>query len=404
MPVYEYKALDAKGRERSGLMDAETVAAARLRLKEQRLYPTRIDEARSANGKNRMGLSRFLTRIPPKQLALATRQLSTLLGAGFPLVNALGSIATQIPNPALKRVLSQVKDSVENGSGFADALEEEKLFTPIYVNLVRSGESSGSLEIVMERLADLMENQQQLKSRIRGAMLYPMFMLLFGLGVVFLLLTLVVPGIVSIFSDLSQTLPLPTRILLSTSDVARTWWWLILLAILAIPAIFRLLREHPRTGYQTDRMILGVPVIGELVRRIATARFSRTLGSLLDNGVSILKAMAIVKNVVGNRVLEKRVQTATLAIEHGESLASGMKADIGFPDMAIQMIQVGEQSGTLEPMLIKVADIYEKESESTISTLTSLLEPIIILVMGILVGMVVLAICLPIFEMNQLIH
>lgn len=404
MPVFEYTALNLKGRPTKGVIDADNLQTARNRLRDRQLYPTQIQEVEAGAAESGRFAAHFFSRVSQKEISLVTRQLATLTGAGFPLVGALHSVIGQGSKPALKRTLSRVKDAVEGGASFADALAAESgTFSPIYINMVRSGESSGTLEVVLERLADLLENQQALKSRVRSAMAYPLLMTIFGGLVLLALMTLIVPGLVSIFEDMHQTLPLPTRILLSTSDFLKSWWWALLLGIGALPSVFGFLRRSERFGMGVDRILLTLPIVGTLTAKLAVTRCCRTLGSLLENGVSILSALSIVENLLGNRVLEKTVADASIAVERGDGLAASLAAGRGFPDMALQMIQVGERSGTLETMLQKVADIYENETQSTVSALTALLEPLVILVMGLAVGLIVLAICLPIFEMNQLI-
>jgi general secretion pathway protein F len=294
---------------------------------------------------------------------------------------------------------------VEGGSGFGDALAAEgPTFSPIYINMVRSGESSGTLELVLERLADLLENQETLKSRIRSALAYPILMAIFGGLVLFALMTFIVPGLVAIFSDMQQELPLPTRILLSTSHFLKAYWWILLPALIALPFLFRKARHSQRLGIQVDAFLLRIPIAGTLATKLAVTRCCRTLASLLANGVPILTALGIVENVVGNKVLAKTIAQAAKAVERGDGIAASLAAGRGFPDMALQMIQIGERSGSLEAMLEKVADIYQNESQNTVAALTSMLEPLVILVMGVSVGLIVLAICLPIFEMNQLIR
>ncbi|TYT75780.1 type II secretion system inner membrane protein GspF [Desulfobotulus mexicanus] len=406
MPVFEYIALNAKGKRCQGIIDADSMPVARTRLRERSLYPTEVREAHSRIQEKKNILHFFSqTRLRPKDISLITRQLATLTGAGFPLVTALGSVISQTRSTPVKRTLSRIKDAVEGGAGFADALDAESgTFSPIYVNMVRSGESSGTLELVLERLADLLENQQALKSKIQSALAYPILMALFGGLVLFALMTFIVPGLVAIFADMQQELPGPTKLLLSISEFLKATWWLLLPLLASLPFIFRQARKSQRLGTQVDAFILKIPIAGSLATKLAVTRCCRTLGSLLANGVPILTALGIVENVVGNKLLAKSIAQAAKAVERGDGLAESLASGQGFPDMALQMIQIGERSGSLEAMLEKVADIYQNESQNTVTALTSMLEPIVILVMGVSVGLIVLAICLPIFEMNQLIR
>ncbi|MFP4531217.1 MAG: type II secretion system inner membrane protein GspF [Desulfobacterales bacterium] len=410
MPIYEYNALNIKGKTVSDIIDADSTAAARQKLRSANIYPISIKEVYERDVKKESRLSAFLTkplsaRVKPAELAMMTRQLATLLGAGFPLVSAIYTLIPQASSNAFKRILSQIKDAIEEGSSFAEALAlYPDTFTPIYINMVKSGESSGTLELVLQRLADISERQQALTNRIRAAMAYPILMFIIGVIVLFVLLTYIVPSITAIFTDMGQTLPAPTRFLIAASEFMKTGWWIVLLGVVVVFAGFKQIKKTDAGKYRMDQFILKLPGIGNLVRKLAVGRFARTLGTLLDNGVSLLVALKIVKNVVGNRLVADTIEYAANEVEKGNSLARALAASNIFPHISIQMVQVGEQSGEMENMLGKVADIYESEVENTIVSLTSLLEPAIILVMGVIVGFIVLSICLPIFEMNQLVR
>jgi general secretion pathway protein F len=290
------------------------------------------------------------------------------------------------------------------GNSFASALARyPNIFSSLYVNMVKAGESSGTLEIVLDRLADITEKQQALKSRIRAAMAYPIFMALIGAAVLILLLTFIVPNITSIFTDMGKTLPTPTRMLISVSGWLTQYWWLLLLLLIAAGFALRAMRKTDRGAFYIDRLILRLPLFGSLVRRLTVARFTRTLGSLLQNGVSMLIALDISRGIAGNRLISEAIEAAAVDVEKGRGLGQSLGGADTFPSLAVQMIEVGEHSGNLEEMLIKIADVYEREVESLVMSLTSLMEPIMILGMALVVGFIVLSICLPIFEMNQLV-
>jgi general secretion pathway protein F len=269
--------------------------------------------------------------------------------------------------------------------------------------MIRAGESSGSLEIVLDRLADITEKQQTLKNRIKSAMTYPVLMGFIGVAVLLFLLTVIVPSITSIFSDMNQTLPTPTRWLLGVSAFFQSYWWLLLIFSLILIISYQLIKRTPKGRSIIDQSVLHLPLFGQLAKKVAIARFTRTLGSLLENGVSMLPALEIVKNIVGNATIANLIETAAEDVGKGQGLGVALQSSRIFPSLPIQMIIVGEQTGELEKMLTKVADVYENEVETTLMGLTSLLEPLMILIMGLAVGFIVLAICLPIFEMNQLI-
>jgi len=270
--------------------------------------------------------------------------------------------------------------------------------------MVRAGETSGTLEIVLDRLADITEKQQALKNRIQTALAYPIFMLVIGTAVLFILLIYIVPSITSIFADMNQVLPTPTRILIFLSDFLKSYWWSIFILIAAAAVFINRVKRTDKGRYWIDKTMLLWPGIGILVKKLAVARFARTLGSLLENGVSMLIALDIVKNIAGNKLISDSVETAAIEVGKGQGLGAALAGSGIFPQLSIQMIQVGEQSGQLETMLTKISDVFENEVEITIMRLTSYLEPVMILIMGSIVAFIVLSICLPIFEMNQLIR
>lgn len=408
MPVYDYTALDSKGKTVSGIIDAEGVAAARQKIRAAGNYPVDIrpigDQA-DRHIKSRSGvLASVFGRIRPVEVAVMTRQLATLISAGFPLVTALDSLVEQVHSKAFKKIIAGIKDALVEGSSFADALAKyPQVFSQLYVNMVRAGETSGTLEIVLLRLADITESHQALKARIQTAMLYPIIMTAAGSLILFFLFIYVIPNITSIFEDVHQVLPLPTRMLIATSELVKSFWWVGLAMTLILAAAFRAALKTGKGRAMYDRAKLRLPVFGAITSKAAVARLARTLGSLLDNGVSMLPALQIVENIVGNTLLAEAIKDAGANVSKGQSLAAALDAAHLLPSLAIQMIQVGEQSGELEKMLYKIADIYEKEVETTIMRLTALLEPVMVLVMAGAVLFIVLSICLPIFEMNTLI-
>jgi general secretion pathway protein F len=407
MPVYEYTALDAKGKMTSGIIDADGARAARQKLRASGIFPVDVKESQEKPEKKSdrvTELSRYFQRVKPAEIAIMTRQLSTLISAGFPLVSAIDALVPQTKTHRLKTVLAQVKDAIVEGQSFAQALSQyPKIFPPLYVNMVRAGETSGTLEIVLERLAEITEKQQDLTNRIQTALAYPIFMCVIGTIVLFVLLTYIVPSITAIFLDMGQTLPTPTRLLIFLSGFFKSFWWVILIALIGAAIALHRTKKTEKGRYAYDKTILALPGFGVLAKKLAVARFSRTLGSLLENGVSMLIALDIVKNIAGNVLLSNAVQQAAQEVGKGQALWAALNEAQIFPQLSIQMIQVGEQSGELEGMLNKIADVFEKEVENSIMRLTSYLEPVMILVMGCVVGFIVLSICLPIFEMNQLI-
>ncbi len=405
MPVYEYKALTKNGKSCKGLIDADSESKARSQLRSSGKYPITIQESLSRK-KNTHGLSggALFERIKSDEIHVVTRQLATLIGAGIPLINALASLIEQSANPALKRVLASIRDSVNEGSTLTNALSQHpKLFSNIYINMVRSGEASGSLDVVLERLADFGENQKSLHAKFKTALVYPIFMAVIGTGILLFLISYIVPNITQVFLDMERALPLPTRILILLSDLLRHYWWLGVLFLGVSFFLIRLFlaRESGRRGW--DRIKLSFPIIGSVNRKIILARFASTLGSLLNSGVPLITSLQIVSSLVNNRLVGEVIEEAIEKIKKGKSMSSALESSIWFPPLFLQMIGVGEQSGQLEAMLDKVATSYEREVENAIMGMTALIEPIMISAMGAAVGFVVLSILLPIFEMNQMI-
>jgi general secretion pathway protein F len=407
MPVYSYVGLSPDGKNITGVIDADSPRAARLKLRRTGVFPTSLSESRQAESTPRASrsLSKLFERVGPQELAVMTRQLSTLVSAGLPLVDCLSALIDQVDSERLKSMLTQTRERVNEGTSLADALAEHpRVYSDLYVNMVRAGEASGALDVVLLRLADYTESTARLRSKLRSALTYPAVMLIIGSAILFFLLSYVVPKITRIFVESKQVLPLPTRVLMAFSGMLSTWWplFLVVLAIAALAFRYYVRTEAGRQRY--DRLVLRVPVFGKLLQKIAVARFSRTLSTLLRSGIGLLPSLDIVKNIVDNRVLYDATEAARDAIREGQSIAPPLKKSGIFPPLMIHMIAVGEKSGQLEEMLFKTAETYESEVDSTIATLTTLLEPVMIVFMGGMVTFIVLSILLPIFQMSQLVR
>ncbi len=406
MPVFEYKALNKKGKSCKGLIDADSESNARSKLRASGKYPTSISKSLSKKQKNKKQVlgSTLFDRVSQDEVQVVTRQLSTLLGAGIPLIGALSSLIAQSSNSALKRILAQVRDSVNEGATLTDSLAAHpRLFSNIYINMVRSGEASGSLDVVLERLADFGEKQRALQGKLKAALVYPIFMAFIGTGILFFLITYIVPNITRVFTDMERALPVPTRILIGSSEFLREYWWLGGGITLLLFFLVRLFLAQEKGRWIMDRIKLSFPVLGTLTRKIMLTRFASTLGSLLKSGVPMITSLQIVGSIVNNRLIQEVIEEGMEQIQKGKSMSSALEASVWFPPIFIQMIAVGEQSGELESMLEKVATTYEREVETAIIGMTSLIEPVMIAGMGAAVGFVVLSILLPIFEMNQMI-
>ncbi len=409
MPVYEYRGLNDAGEEVQGIRDAESQSALRQQLQAEGIYTTEVYEGEEAEERARgreIDFSQYFERITLRDIAVLTRQLATLLRAGIPLVRALNAISDQAEKDELKRVISDIRRRVNEGSSMAAAVSEHpEHFSNLYQNMVKAGESSGNLDVVLERLTDFLDDQIELRGKIIGAMVYPVLMMIVGGILLALIFTFVIPKVTQLFQDQDAALPFLTRVLIGASDLMSNWVFL----IVAIPATgaaiagFVYWKNTPDGEETWDKFVLKVPVLGSLVRMIAVSRFARTLGTLLASGVPLLTAMDIVKNILGNRRLVEVVESARVDIEEGENIADPLRRSGEFPPLVTHMIAVGEKSGQLEEMLGNVADSYDQQVDMRIQALTTLIEPLMIVVMGIGVAIVVFAVMLPLLQLNQMI-
>jgi len=408
MPVYEYIALDRAGKNQKGIIDADNPLAARQKLRSSDIFPVELKEtfARPKNlPSDHISLSSLFYRVTPGELSAMTRQLATLLNAGITLVLSLEALIAQTTNPLFKKILAEIKESVNEGNSFASSLSQHpKHFSQVYINMVRAGEASGSLDLVLERLADFSENREALKGRFRAAMAYPIIMSIIGVIALMVLVTFVVPRFIEVFNEMEQTLPLPTLIVINTSNFLKSFWWAVLLLIIVLLYTIRRLIKTPGGSYLWDKIKFGMPVIGIINIKMAMAGFGRTLGSLTQSGVPLISSLQIVKNIVNNRIFADIIDETIDDVQAGKALAVPLSRSKWIPPIVIQMIGVGEQSGDLEKMLNKIADIYEREVESQMTMLTSMLEPVMILIMAVIVGFIAFSIVLPIVEMSQIVH
>jgi general secretion pathway protein F len=323
----------------------------------------------------------------------------------MPLVQALNVLVTQTDNQVLQSIVFQIKKDVVEGSSLSGSMSHfPRVFSPFYVSMVRAGEASGTVPVVLERLADYSEKQQEFVRKIRAALAYPVLMFLFGTLILFFLLTFVIPSITNVFDEMNQSLPVITTALISFSTFLRKAWWLILPAVVATAVACRFAIVKTEKGRRLwNRVILQAPFFGKMNRKMAVARFSSTLGTLLQHGVPLLTALEISRHITRNILIAEAIENAGREIKEGQALALALSRSGLFPRMATEMIAIGEQSGRLEEMLYRISDSYEKETAAAISFFMSLLEPLMILIMGLLVGFVVISVLLPIFEMNQLV-
>ncbi len=414
MAVFEYKGLNEAGKQVQGIRDADSAKTLRQVLRKEGIFLTEVVAEKApgsaaAKGKggsvNVNGGALFGQRVGATDLAIMTRQLATLLGAGVALVEALTALQDQVDHEKLKMVVSQIKQRVNEGSSLADAMgAHPKIFNTLYVNMIRAGESSGALDIVLVRLADFTENQARLRQKVTGTLAYPAIMLLVSVGIVGILMTVVVPKVTKIFDDNKVTLPLMTRVLVAASNFMSNYWYLVIAAfIAAVVGFFKW--KSSKTGKPTwDRLLLKAPIFGSLIRMIAIARFSRTLSTLLKSSVPLLAAMDIVRNIVDNSVLAAVIENARDSIREGESIATPLKRSGEFPPLVYHMIAIGERSGQLEEMLVNVANAYEGQVEVRVSAMTTMLEPLMIVFLGGVVGFIVFSILTPILQINSVVR
>ena len=430
MAHFAYTGLDAKGRTVRGTIDADDVKGVRQSLRRQGVFldsatplaekgPAAKSAVKATGGAATQAEAQTFAQKAPAfakvlkslkglvanrgaAVSMTTRQLATLVKAGIPLVEALTALIDQIEDEDLRDAYADVRNKVNEGTPFAAALSQHPdLFTGLYVNMVSAGEASGTLEAVLARLADFMEAQDKLKNKVVGALAYPAFMAFAGVGILSLMLTVVVPKVSAIFEDFKAALPWYTAALITTSRVFGSFWWLILALLGGATWLFLRWKKTPEGRYRWDAFTLTVPVFGELQRMVAIARFARTLATLLASGVALLKAMDIVKGVMENKVLEAVIVEAAASIKEGESIAEPLKRSGRFPPIVTHMIAIGERSGELEAMLEAVAGSYDSAIDGRVAVLTSLLEPVLILVIGGMSGGVAFAILMPLLQLNE---
>ena len=399
MPTFRYSAFNQKGAEVTGTLDAASEGEVRAGLKQKGLYAKEIAPAEEHGGK---GI--FSSRVGVPELSLATRRLATLLGSSVPVHEAVSTLWEQEEPGELKRVLGRVRARIAEGQGLAQALAAEpQVFSESYVGMVAAGEASGALEVVLERLAEFQEDQAEVRSRVTTALAYPSLMVVVGGAVMLFLLAFVVPKIITVFQESKATLPFITVALIKVSTVLRKGWWLILLAAIALVALGKRFSKHEELLKKRDRLLLKLPIVGPLWQRLILSRFAKVLGLLLASGVPIIKAMEITGEAVVNREYKGFLSDARETLIQGGSLSQALKSSPLFPPLLTHMAAVGEKGGELDRMLIKAGDAFEKEFNSSVTRSMALLEPLLVLAMGLCVGLVVLAVLLPIFQLNQLV-
>jgi general secretion pathway protein F len=409
MPVFAYRGLDAGGRSVKGVVDADSARTARAKLRATGTYPTELNEESTAAerevARKEWLPSLWRRKMPASDLALLTRQLSALLGAGVQLVEALAALSDQSARAATKRMLSQVRERVREGSSLADALTAHRdVFSDLYIGMVRAGEQAAALEAVLDRLAEYSERQSDFITKVRSALTYPIIMMCVGTAIMAFLVAYVVPQVATIFEQQHAALPLATKILITFSGMVTTYWLPIGLLMIGLVAGFTGAMATPRGRRIYDTLILKMWYIGPTMIRIICARFARTLATLLASGVQLLPALDAVKGVVTNGLLKDAVEQSRESIREGHGMGETLAQSGLFPPLLIAMIRVGERSGELERMLERVADNYEREVSHSLSQMTTVLEPVMTLAMAAVIVFMMLAVLMPIFQLNQLMQ
>jgi len=400
MPVYKYTAINNSGSSVQGIIDAESVKAASEKLKKEGVYLSSISETRK--GKSRSLIP--FRGVSSAELAITTRQFSALISAGLPLEASLVALSEQSEDQKLREILTQVRERVGEGSSLTNALKEhENVFSDLYINIVKAGESSGTLDIVLYRLADFLEKSSALKLRVRSALIYPLFMFLIGSGVLFFMMTYVIPRITKIFEDSDRALPLITLVLISISSFFSNHYLLVLILVLVSGYLLVRFLNTEKGKRFVDRLTLRLPVFGKLATMVAVSRFTRTMGTLVGSGIPLLDALEIGEAVIGNSVFMDALKDVRVSVIEGSTLAMPLRDSGVFPPLVTRMVAVGEQTGEMQEMFNKIADIYDLQVETTLSTLTSLLEPVMILMIGVVMAFIVFAILLPIFDLTSAI-
>ncbi len=403
--TFAYKVKDKQGKVREGKLDAENVSLVADKLRQMGYVPINIQAEKESKLQSEIKIPGLTDRVKLKDVSVFSRQFATMINAGLSLLRSLTIISQQTENPELAKIIDQVRADVEKGSSLSAAMARHpKAFNRLYIAMVKAGETAGALDETLMRLADTIESQVELRRRVKSAMTYPAVVAVLVLLILTGMILFIVPMFQSMYADLGGSLPLPTKILIAVSDTVRQFWWIVL--GIQIGAVFALKKwiTTDQGRSQWDAIKLKMPVFGPLVHKTAIARFSRTLASLIKSGVPILESLEIVQDTSGNEVVAAGVRDTQNSIKQGESLAAPLSRHKVFPPMVVQMINVGEETGALDDMLARIADFYDAEVAATVEALTSLIEPLLIVFMGLSVGGMVIALYMPMFNIVNLIE
>lgn len=399
MPTYRYTAMDPSGKMVAGRLDADNLELVRERLAELRYHILSLRQASAAHS-SFSSLNSLFQRVKLRDLVVFSRQFATMIDAGLSVVKCLDILQQQCKNPKLAEVTGTIKHDVAGGASLTEAMAKHPtVFSPLYVNMIRSAETGGILDQVLDRLAGFLEKEQEVRGKIKSAMTYPVVVMFFSVLMLMGLIFFVLPKFKIIFETMQLKLPLATRILLGISDVGRQYWFIVLIVGIALFIGYKLYARTERGAMQVDWIKLRLPIFGDLIMKSSVSRFARTFGTLITSGVPVLRALEIVSETSGNRVLSSTITKARSSIKEGEKISAPLFASRVFPAMVTQMISVGEETGRLDQMLMKVSDFYDKEVDSTLKSLTSLIEPVMIVVLGGIVALIAVSVISPIYEL-----
>ena len=406
MAIFVWEGRTAQGRIVKGdTLEAPNLEAALARLREQRIRPIANKVREKGAGLDKeLSIPGFGPTVSTKELSVATRQLATMIDAGLPIVQCLEILGEQSENKLLRTTITSIRRDVEGGCTLADALRKHpKIFDELYVNMVEAGEAGGILNTILNRIALFIEKASRLKKKVKGAMIYPVAIVLVAIVVVAVLMIFVIPVFAELYGSMGQALPAPTQICINISNFFVAYWWLMLLTAIGVVTAIKLYYKTPQGHMKIDALLLRMPVIGDLLRKVAVARFSQNMALLLSSGVPILDGLAITGKTAGNKVVEKAIMESRLSISKGNTVAEPLRESKIFPPLVCQMVAVGESTGGLDGMLRKVAELYEEEVDDAVNNLTAMMEPAIMVVLGVILGGLVVAMYLPIFQMGSLV-
>ncbi len=405
MAEFTYKAKAPSGSVVEGTMEAPEKAVIVDRLREKRMIVFEINEKKESALKDLIkNINPFGGKVTQKDLVIFSRQLATMVSAGVPIVQGLSILGEQIENPYFKDIVNDIREDIESGSAIADAMSKHPdAFNNLFVNMIKAGELGGILDVILERLADYLESASDLRGKVKGALIYPAVVSTIALGVTIFLMVVIIPTFAEVFSSFGHELPMPTQIMIRISEIMKKYIIFIVLGIIIIVVGIRQFYKSDKGSKFIDAKILNVPVFGILLRKVAIAKFTRTFGTLVKSGVPILEALDTVAKTAGNRKIEGAVLDARDSIREGEKIADPLSKSGVFPPMVMQMISVGEETGNLDMMLSKIADFYDSEVDVAVEGLTSMIEPIVIVIMGVVIGAIVIAMFLPILSMGTIV-